>query len=68
MGLGDRRHAPAALTPEKTQYLLYRRISRPQGRSGQVRKFSPPMGFDPPTVQPVASRYFDYAILAEKNF
>jgi hypothetical protein len=31
-----------------------------QGRSGQVRKISPPQGFDPRTVQPVASRYTDY--------
>ena len=34
---------------------------RPQGRSGQVRKISPLPGFDPRTVQPVASRYTDYA-------
>jgi hypothetical protein len=32
----------------------------PQGRSGQVRKISPPPGFDPRTVQPVASRYTDH--------
>jgi hypothetical protein len=31
----------------------------PQDRSGQVRKISPPPGFDPRTVQPVASRYTD---------
>ena len=33
----------------------------PQGRSGQLRKISPPTGFDPRTVQPVDSRYTDYA-------
>jgi len=32
-----------------------------QGRSRQVRKISPPAGFDPRTVQPVASRYNVYA-------
>jgi len=32
-----------------------------QGRSGQVRKISPLPGFDPRTVQPIASRYTDYA-------
>jgi hypothetical protein len=32
------------------------------GRYGQVRKISPSQGFDPRTVQPVASRYSDYAI------
>ena len=30
-------------------------------KSGQVRKISPPPGFDPRTVQPLASRYTDYA-------
>jgi hypothetical protein len=34
-----------------------------QGRSEQVRKISPPPGFDSRTVQPVVSRYTDYAIL-----
>ena len=48
-------------TPGKTRYPLYRRLGGPQGRSGQVRKISPPPGFDPRTVQPVASRYTDYA-------
>jgi hypothetical protein len=31
----------------------------PQGRSGRVRKIWPLQGFDPRTVQPVASRYTD---------
>jgi hypothetical protein len=30
-------------------------------RAGQVRKISPRPGFDPRTVQPVVSRYTDYA-------
>ena len=42
------------LPPGKTWYPLYRRLGRPQGRSGQARKISPPPGFDPRTVQPVA--------------
>jgi hypothetical protein len=51
-------------TPGKeTRYPLYRRLGGPQGRSGRVRKISPPPGFDSRTVQPVASRYTDYAIL-----
>ena len=50
-------------TPGKvTQYPLYRRLGGPQGQSGWVRKISPPPGFDPWTVQPVASRYTDWAI------
>ena len=43
------------------QYPLYRRLGGPQGRSGEVGKISPPPGFDPRTVQPVASRYTDWA-------
>ena len=62
--MGGQRHAPAALPPGKTQYPLYRRLGEPQGRSGQVRKISPPPRFDPRTVQPVASRYTDCAISA----
>ena len=56
------RHALAALYPRgKTRYPFYRRLGGPQGRSGQVRKISPPPGFDPRTVQPVASHYTDNA-------
>jgi len=59
-GIGGQRHAPAALTRGKTRYPLYRRLGGSQGRSGQVRKIStPPLGFDPRTDHPVASRYTD---------
>ena len=34
-------------------------MGEPQGRFGRVRKISPPLGFDPRTVHPVASRYTD---------
>ena len=68
MGVGCQRHAPAALPPGKTRYTLCRRLVGSQGRSGQVRKISPPSGFDPRTVQPVASRYTDYAIPALNCF
>ena len=54
--------------PEKdTRYPLYRRLGGPQGRSGRVQKISPPTGFDPRTVQPVASRYTDSVIPAHKE-
>ena len=59
------RHAPAALHPlprKETWCPLYRRLGGPQSRSGRVQKISPTPGFDPRTVQPVASRYTDYAI------
>jgi len=45
----------ALVTPGKTRYSLYRRQGGPQGRSGQVRKISPPPGFDSRTVQPGSS-------------
>jgi hypothetical protein len=50
-----------SLPPGKTQYQLYRRLSGPQGQSGQVWKTCPPPVFDPRTVQPVASCYTDWA-------
>ena len=49
MGVGGQRHAPSGLPPGKTRYPLYR---------------SPPPGFGARTVQPVASRYTDWAIQA----
>ena len=36
-----------SLPPRKTRYPFYRRLGGPQGRYGQVRKISPPQGFDP---------------------
>jgi len=42
-GVGGQRHAPAVLPQGKTRYLLCRSLGRPQGRSGRVRKISPPM-------------------------
>jgi hypothetical protein len=57
MGVGGQRHTPATLPAGKTQYPLYRRLGGPQGRSGQVRKILPSPGFDPWTIQPIASRY-----------
>ena len=55
---------PGRFTPWNTRYQLYRRLGRPQGRSGQVRKILPPQEFDPQTVQPIASRYTDWVIPA----
>ena len=54
MGVGGQRHAPADLPPGKS-------------RSERVQKISPSAGFDPRTVQPVASRYTDYSIPAHNS-
>ena len=60
-GEGSASRPDSTLPAGKTRYPLYRRLGGPQGRSGQVRKISPPPGFDSRTVQPVGSRYTDYA-------
>ena len=54
--------------PGMSRYPSYRRLGGPQGRSGQVGKISPPPGFDPLTVKPVASRNNDYTIPAHFDF
>ena len=64
MEVGGQRHAPAALPPGKTRYPLYRRLCGPQDRYRRVRKISPLPGFDPRTVQSVASHYINWAIPA----
>jgi hypothetical protein len=56
-----KRHAPAAFPAGKSRYPLHRRQFGPQGRSERVRKISTKSGFDPRTVQPVASRRADWA-------
>ena len=65
MGVGGQCRALAALPPGMTRYPVYRRLGGPQGQCGRVRKNSPPPGFEPRTVQPLASRYTDYTIPAE---
>ena len=62
--MGGQRHTPTTLPPKKSRCPCYRRLSEPQNRSGRVRKISPPPGFDPRTLQPVASHYTDWAIPA----
>ena len=43
--------------PGMTSCPLYRKMGGPQGRSGRMRRASPPPGFDPRTIQPVVNRY-----------
>jgi hypothetical protein len=60
-GKGSASFLGPSLPLGKTRYPLYRKLGGPQGWSGQVQKISPPPGFDPQIVQPVASRYTNYA-------
>ena len=63
MGCGWLTPFPSRFTPGKViQYLLYWKLGGPQSLSGWGRKISPPRGFHPRTVQPVARRYNDRAI------
>jgi len=68
MGLGGERHTPVALPPRKTGYPFYRRLVVSKGRSGRVRKIQPPPGFDPRTVQPLASLYTDCVRILRKEY
>ena len=58
---------PGRFTPGKDPVPTVQEAGCAQGRSGRVRKISPPPGFDPQTVQPVASRYTDGAIPARSR-
>jgi len=57
-GEGSASRPRHTLPPGKTRYPLYRRLGGPQGRSGQVRKISPPPEFDPRIVQPVGRQCY----------
>ena len=61
MRVDGQRHAPAALPPGKATSYVLQEAGWDKGRSGRVRKISPPLGFDNQHVQPVASRYTDWA-------
>jgi hypothetical protein len=66
-GVHGQRHAPAALPPKMRRYSFYRRSGGPWRRFGRVRQIFPPRGFEPWTVQAVASRYTEEAIPAAKQ-
>jgi len=56
-GEGSVSHRGHSLPSGKTRYPSYRRLGGPQSQSVQVRKILPPPGFNPRTVQPLASRW-----------
>ena len=57
MGVDVQRHTPADLPPEKNGTNCIGGWVCP--RAGLEGKSRPPPGFDPLTIQPVASRYTD---------
>jgi hypothetical protein len=63
IGMGGQRHAPATLLPGKRPGTHSKGgcVGPRAGLDGSG-KISPPPGFDPRTVQPVASRYTDCAL------
>ena len=65
-GVGGQRHAPAALPPGKPGAHCIGGWVGPRAGLDRCGKL-PPLGFDPRTVQPVASRYTDYAIPVPKS-
>ena len=64
-GGGVQGHPPAAV-PLRKKFTTHRTGGwvGPQGLSGRVGKTPPSAGFDPRTLQPVASHYTVCAILA----
>ena len=54
------------IPPGKTRYPFYRRLGGPQGRSGRAENLVP-TGIRPRTVQPVVSRYNDWATRPTNN-
>ena len=56
------RHAPAALYPGKGSAPIVQEAGWAPGPVwAGAENLAPPPGYDPRTVQPVASRYTDYA-------
>jgi len=52
-GEGSASRPGCSLPPGKTRCPLYTRLGGPQGQSGQVQKISPPLGFNPRSIQPL---------------
>jgi len=65
MGVGGQRLAPVTLCPGSAQYPLYMRVCGPQAWSWQMQKILPPPRIALWTIQAVASRYSNWAIVAE---
>jgi hypothetical protein len=53
---------------ERPRYPLYRRLGGPQGRSGQVRKISPPRGFQYPECPARSQSLYRLSYLAHTHY
>ena len=61
-GVGGQSHDPAAFTPEKDTVPIVQKAGWAPGPVWiGAENLPPPPGFDPRTVQPVGSRYTDWA-------
>ena len=61
MGVGCQHHAPAAFTPEKVPVPIVQEAGLAPGPVWIGAENLAQPGFDPRTVQPVGSRYTNYA-------
>jgi hypothetical protein len=61
MGVGGQRHAPAAFTLEKDPVPIVQEAGWTPGPVWTGAENLAPLGFDPRTFQPIASRYTDWA-------
>jgi hypothetical protein len=68
MGMGGQRHAPDTYFWKETRNPLYGRLSEPQSRSRRMQKISRLPGFDPVSVEPIASRYTNCSIPARNDY
>jgi hypothetical protein len=61
MEVSGQLHDPAALPPGKRPWCpLDRRLGGPQsrsGRDGEKKNYQPPLGLEPPIIQPVVRTY-----------
>jgi hypothetical protein len=68
MMVGDQYHVPAVLPlGEGTRQPFYKMFGGSQDPFRRVRKNLSRSGFDPRNVQPVASRYTEYAVPSQIN-
>jgi hypothetical protein len=68
MGVGVQCHTPATYLWKETRNPLYVRMSEFQSRFGRVQRISRLPGFDPGSVEPIASRYTDCSIPAHNDY